>query len=101
MAKITAPNKEFTGKRGNVAFVDGQAETDDPTMLAYFRRHGYKIGGKSSKSDKATEPQFPEGDASTDWTGEQLKAYAAAKDIDLGAAKTKSEMVAAIAAATD
>lgn len=43
MAKIIAPNEGFTGKRGNVAFVDGKAETDDPSMVSYFRRHGYKV----------------------------------------------------------
>jgi hypothetical protein len=50
MAKITAPNKEFTGKRGQVAFVDGEAETDDPSMLAYFKRHGYKVEDAAKKS---------------------------------------------------
>lgn len=50
MAKITAPNKEFTGKRGQVAFVDGEAETDDPTMISYFRRHGYKVEGDAKKA---------------------------------------------------
>lgn len=50
MAKVTAPNKEFTGKRGSVAFVDGEAETDDPTMLAYFRRHGYEVEDGEKKA---------------------------------------------------
>lgn len=43
MAKIQAPNEGFTGKRGSVAFIDGEAECDDPTMLAYFKRHGYTV----------------------------------------------------------
>lgn len=53
MAKITAPNKEFTGKRGQVAFVDGAAETDDPGMLAYFKRHGYTIEDEKKASAKS------------------------------------------------
>lgn len=44
--KITAPNKEFTGKRGGVGFVDGVGETDDPSMVAYFSRHGYGVAGE-------------------------------------------------------
>ncbi len=48
MAKITAPNEEFTGKRGQVAFIDGEGETDDPTMLAYFKRHGYEVEEKAA-----------------------------------------------------
>lgn len=50
MAKITAPNEGFTGKRGSVAFIDGVAETDDPSMLAYFRRHGYKVEGSTKRA---------------------------------------------------
>ena len=52
MAKITAPNKEFTGKRGQVAFIDGTAETDDPGMIAYFNRHGYKVEDSSKPAAK-------------------------------------------------
>lgn len=43
MFTITAPVKDFTGKRGDVAFIDGVAETDDPHMVAYFKRHGYDV----------------------------------------------------------
>lgn len=50
MAKITAPNEEFTGKRGQVAFVDGKAGTDDPSMIAYFKRHGYEVEGDAKKA---------------------------------------------------
>lgn len=52
MANIKAPNAEFTGKRGQVAFIDGEAETDDPTMLAYFKRHGYEVE-ETEKSKRA------------------------------------------------
>lgn len=55
MAKITAPNKEFTGKRGQVAFVDGKAETDDPTMVAYFKRHGYEVEGSAKSGSKSDQ----------------------------------------------
>lgn len=56
MAKITAPNGEFTGKRGPVAFIDGVGETDDPTMLAYFARHGYGVDGAAGVADAAAAP---------------------------------------------
>lgn len=97
MAKITAPNREFTGKRGEVAFVDGVGESDDPTMLAYFKRHGYEIEGEGTSEEDG--PAFPEGEPTEDWKGDQLKAYAAAHEIDLGSAAKKADMVAAIQAA--
>lgn len=41
--------------------------------------------------------EFPEGAPSTDWTGNQLKAYAASKQIDLsGHTANKAEMLAHI-----
>jgi len=96
MAKITAPNKEFTGKRGTVAFVDGVAETDDPHMLTYFKRHGYAVEGEKQAPAPVT---IPDGDPAESWKGDELKAYAAAHEIDLKGATTKADMVAAIQAA--
>lgn len=46
------------------------------------------------------ESAFPEGDPSEEWSGKQLDAYAAAKGIELGSAKTKAEKVAALVAAS-
>ena len=99
MAKITAPVKEFTGKRGNVAFVDGVAETDDPHMIAYFKRHGYKV--EATKKSAPAGPAFPEGDPVESWTGDQLKAYAAAHEVDLNGATKKADVFAAIQAAAN
>lgn len=99
MFTITAPVKDFTGKRGDVAFIDGVAKTDDTQMLAYFKRHGYTVEGGSEQARKDAGPAFPEGEPSEDWKANELKAYAVAKDIDLGAAKTKPEMVEVIATA--
>lgn len=41
---------------------------------------------------------YPEGDPSTEWTGKQLKAYAAAHNIDLGSATNKAAVLEAIQA---
>lgn len=39
------------------------------------------------------EPEFPSGEPSDAWTAKQLVAYAVAHDIDLGAAKSKGDVV--------
>lgn len=44
--------------------------------------------------------EVPEGDPSEDWSNKQLDAYAAAKGIDIKAAKNKAEKLAAFAAAS-
>ena len=41
--KIYAPVKDFNGYRGNVRFVNGVGETDDPKMIKWFETHGYKV----------------------------------------------------------
>lgn len=94
MAKITTPVKGFTGSVVGVSFKDGTGSTDDPTALAYFARQGYGI----EQSD--TPVEIPDGKPSTDWKGDQLKAYAGQHEIDLGSAKSKAEIVEAIETAT-
>jgi hypothetical protein len=93
-ATIHAPVEDFTGKVGTVAFADGVGTLELPNpQLNYFIRHGYKVeveGVKSSKSEKSdAKPTTVDG----------LKAYAAEHGIDLGEAKTKAEIAAAIEAA--
>lgn len=68
---------------------------------------GHEVLGKDfsktprqKAADRNGSP-FPEGDPSEVWKGDELKAYAEARGFDLGAAKTKAEMVAAITDATD
>lgn len=41
--KIYAPVKDFNGLRGNVQFVNGVGETDDPRLIKWFETHGYKV----------------------------------------------------------
>lgn len=54
-----------------------------------------------SASDESKDASLPEGEPSEDWKGDQLKAYAEAHNVDLGSAKTKAEIVAAIDSASD
>lgn len=44
MAVIHTPREGFTGRGvAGVQFEDGRAETDDPAVIAYARRHGYTV----------------------------------------------------------
>ena len=64
MMRVTTPVKGFTGTVVNVQFTDGVGETDNPTALAYFARHGYTIGGEEQNTDPA--PADTPADAETD-----------------------------------
>lgn len=44
-------------------------------------------------------PAFPDGEPTADWKADELKAYAAEHDIDLGDATKKADIVDAITAA--
>ena len=48
----------------------------------------------------AGETTVPDGDPSEEWSGKQLDKFAAELGIDLGGSRTKSDKVAALAAAT-
>lgn len=43
MAKIYAPNAQYTGISAGVPFAAGVAETDDPARIRWFMAHGYRV----------------------------------------------------------
>lgn len=53
MYTIKAPNADYNGVSAGVTFVDGVGETDNPSALAYFRRHGYEVTKKPSPPKRA------------------------------------------------
>lgn len=48
MAKIYAPNKQYTGISAGVPFVNGAGETDDPHLIDWFKAHGYEVEGDAA-----------------------------------------------------
>jgi len=50
-------------------------------------------------AEKVAVRGYPDGDPSEDWKGDELDAYAAAKTVDISAAKNKAEKAAALLAA--
>ena len=71
MAKVYAPNKEYTGISASVAFANGVGETDSPTLLYWFRKHGYTVQetakipdeNQSMETDQEKEPMGNSGQA--------------------------------------
>lgn len=48
MAKIETPVPGFTGDGpGDLKFVDGVGETDDPAVISYCQSAGYKVSGRA------------------------------------------------------
>ncbi|WP_036709362.1 hypothetical protein [Paenibacillus pinihumi] len=65
MAKVIAPNSQYTGLSASVMFVKGVGETDDEYLLGWFEEKGYTV--------ERSEPEFglspedpPEGDPPAD-----------------------------------
>lgn len=56
--RVTTPVKDFTGTVVGVQFTDGAGDTDNPTALSYFRRHGYTVGEDTEASEDKT-PETP------------------------------------------
>lgn len=57
LAQVKTPVEGFSGVVAGVSFVDGVGESDSPSALNYFRRHGYAIEG-----DPEPEPVSDEGE---------------------------------------
>ena len=45
--KIYAPVKDATGTWASVRFVNGVGETNNPALVEWFRRHGYRVEAES------------------------------------------------------
>jgi hypothetical protein len=81
MAKIYAPNKQYNGISASVAFAKGVGETDNPTLLDWFRSHGYEVEEAQEEKDQ-NPPKEPGKFDGMDV--DQLKVYAAEHNIEIG-----------------
>lgn len=77
MAKIYAPNKQYNGVSASVTFAKGVGETNNPTLLSWFKDRGYTV----EEEDKKDNPLKHFG---IEMSVEQLKAYAIEHGIDIG-----------------
>ena len=63
MAKIIAPNKQYTGVSASVAFAQGVGQTENPKLIQWFKDHGYTVEepkaepkGEATDDGKSTKP---------------------------------------------
>ena len=75
MAKIYAPNRDYTGFSAGVHFSQGVGECTDPYLLAWFKSKGYTV--------EEIEVELK------NMSIKQLKAYAEEKKINLGKATSQ------------
>ena len=59
MAKILAPNKEYTGVSASVPFCNGVGETDNPTLISWFKEHGYVVEEPKKEVEEAEIVEEP------------------------------------------
>lgn len=60
MAVIRTPVEGFNGPGvAGLQFVDGQAETDDPAVIAYAERHGYDVEDTAPKRKAPAKTETP------------------------------------------
>lgn len=78
MAKISAPNKQYTGISASVPFINGQGEADNPALIEWFREHGYTVEGEEPAQTDLPPVELENMDV------DQLKVYAAEHGIDIG-----------------
>lgn len=91
MAKVIAPNQQYSGLSATVMFVNGVGETDDLHLLEWFKSRGYTV--------EHTEPEKGENQDDIPiekMTVAQLKEYAAKHEIDLGEATKKEDVLKVI-----
>lgn len=90
--KILSPNKGYIGVSASVAFSNGVGETEDKHLIEWFKDHGYDVIEEDTQV-KNVEKSIDE------MTVEELVAYAAEKEIDIGKATSQSGIIEKIKAA--
>ncbi len=109
--KISIPeNKAFTGNHMGLTFTHGEAHTDDHFLASRLRSKGYTVtsdevavGEAVHAPGEAAEAHAAAAEAGDipleEMTVPLLRERAAEKGVDLGGARTKAEIIAAIYAA--
>ncbi|WP_244832959.1 hypothetical protein [Clostridium sp. BJN0001] len=87
MAKILAPNKNYTGVSASVSFCNGIGTTDKPELKEWFKNHNYQVIEEEIK-DKTLD----------DMSVEELISYAEKNNIDIGKASSQAGIIEKIKA---
>ena len=106
MAKIYAPNKNYTGISASVPFVNGASETDKPNLIDWFKEHGYAVGEESKVVQEIVQEIVQEEVVSNleitnnleDMTKDELKELADESSIPYNSKTTKEDLVNALKA---
>ena len=84
MAKIVAPNKQYTGISASVYFCNGIGETTNEDLISWFKEHGYSVVEEDvEKKDRNID----------EMSVEELISYANEHNIDIGKATTQSGII--------
>lgn len=57
MAKIYAPNPQYSGVSASVKFVNGVGETNDPRLINWFRSKGYRVEEEKKDVKPKSKPE--------------------------------------------
>ena len=57
LAKIFAPNKDYTGVSAGVPFVKGVGETEKEHVIEWFKSKGYKVDEEIQETEIVDEPK--------------------------------------------
>lgn len=84
MAKIIAPNKQYTGISASVYFCNGIGETTNEDLISWFKEHGYNVIEEDvEKVEKNID----------NMSVEELVSYAEENNIDIGKATSQSGII--------
>ena len=78
MARIKAPNKEYTGISASVYFVNGVGNTDNENLIEWFRDRGYEVDEDSEEKEEKEEKEI-DGLEKTEEIGKDEKEVEKAK----------------------
>lgn len=62
MAKVKAPNQQYSGLSAGIMFVNGVGETDNPHLLTWFEEKGYDVEQLEPEAEQSSLDPASTGD---------------------------------------
>lgn len=94
--KIIAANKQFSGLRAGIPFVNGESETDNEYLISWFKENGYQV-----IDSEANEEVHESEDELDRLSKEQLQDIAKELNLDFNSKTNKTDLIEMIKIAKD
>ncbi|PAD67025.1 hypothetical protein CHH83_20880 [Bacillus sp. 7586-K] len=99
MPIIKSPNPQYTGVSASLSFVKGEAKTEDPWLIDWFKNKGYEV--IEEEKEKQSPVSLPNETDLTKKTKDEIKAILDELKVEYKSDDNKDVLIEKLKAATE